>query len=146
MTTSADLKTFLVTDIVTQLAAFTDPADIIVYEGQRQRAGKSKFEIQVKYIGETPVNRESQQVRHVLDLVFKIAGTDANEESFLAAILDTSTEVLYRAYDDAQVAFNNGLASVNVERVRAFRRPGIKVASKFNSRSASIRLEVDEWL
>lgn len=146
MTFRDDLKTFLVSDIATQLSAFATPSAPTVYSGQLDRINFSDFDVRVRYVSRNRLQRETGLTRHLVEVQIMIFGHDEDEEDNLAAVVESAVETLVGAYDGGRSTFAAGLTSYQIERVRAFRFDPLQMDQRRRRRRlAVVRLQVDEW-
>lgn len=141
MATRDDLKSYLTTNAASVLAAFDAEG---VYEGQAPRRRPARLDVQVRYRSQLPVRRPGKRIRHHVDVIVSIHGRDLSAEDDLADTLEAAAEALVAAWDQGVSAFNTGLASVSVERVRCWRPAGI-VRPHVTRRETTLKLELDEW-
>lgn len=147
MATRDDIKTWLATNIPTQLAAFTDPSAPQAYAGQRERVNPAAFEARIRYLNPVDVQRETGLRRHLVEVILKIIGHDESEENNLADELEGAADALIAAYDGQTATIAAGLTSSSIERVRAFRHEPLDIdhSRATAQRSAVVRLQIDEW-
>jgi len=119
------------------------PASVSAYVGQSDRIAHASFEAQVKFRGSTPVRRANQLHRHEFDIVVKVIGHDVTDDDVLSGVLDDALVELEAALDGDPVTPNAAMASVHVDRVRAFRTGPMDVRARMDRR-AVLRVEVDE--
>lgn len=143
MSTKDDLKSFLVTNIPSQVSVFTLAAGD-VYEGQARRIQTSPYEAWVRYIGHQPITRGTGRLeRHTVDIALIAMGYDESNEDALTDLIEDAADELIEAYDENASLFRTNLSSSTVSWTRLVRGA---ISADVMEKIVLLTLTLDEWV